>query len=133
MLTLYHNDMSVCSQKVRLCLAEKALAHEARHLNLRAGDQQKPEYLKLNPKGVVPTLVDDGVYMMDNNFTYSKLLLQYAIQESAPLVYASTAAVYGLSGPGHFTPTLENEKPCSAAISLDPVAHCPARTGSRNP
>jgi Glutathione S-transferase, N-terminal domain len=54
MLTLDHNDMSVCSQKVRLCLAEKALAHEARHLNLRAGDQQKPEYLTLNPKGVVP-------------------------------------------------------------------------------
>jgi ADP-L-glycero-D-manno-heptose 6-epimerase len=57
------------------------------------------------------TLVDDGVYMMDNNLTYSKLVLQYAIKEAAPLVYASTAAVYGLSGPGHFTPTLENEKP----------------------
>lgn len=57
------------------------------------------------------TLVDDGVYMMDNNFTYSKDVLDYAIEKGAPLVYASTAAVYGLSGPGHFTPTLENEKP----------------------
>jgi ADP-L-glycero-D-manno-heptose 6-epimerase len=59
----------------------------------------------------VDTLVDDGVYMMDNNFTFSKEVLGYAINEGAPLVYASTAAVYGLSGPGHFTPTLENEKP----------------------
>ena len=57
------------------------------------------------------TLVDDGVYMMDNNFTYSKVVLNYALQQGAPLVYASTAAVYGLSGPGHFTPVLENEKP----------------------
>jgi len=57
------------------------------------------------------TLVDDGVYMMDNNFTYSKVVLDYALHQGAPLVYASTAAVYGLSGPGHFTPVLENEKP----------------------
>ena len=35
-LTLYHNDMSVCAQKVRLCLAEKQLAYEDKHLNLRA-------------------------------------------------------------------------------------------------
>ncbi len=57
------------------------------------------------------TLVDDGVYMMDNNFTYSKEVLRYAIRMDAPLVYASTAAVYGLSGPGHFSPTPPNERP----------------------
>jgi ADP-L-glycero-D-manno-heptose 6-epimerase len=57
------------------------------------------------------TLVDDGRYMMDNNFSYSKAVLRYAVEQEAPLVYASTAAVYGLSGPGHFTPVLENEKP----------------------
>lgn len=57
------------------------------------------------------TLVDDGEYMMDNNFSYSKAVLRYATEQGAPLVYASTAAVYGLSGPGHFTPELENEKP----------------------
>ncbi len=57
------------------------------------------------------TLVDDGVYMMDNNFTYSKEVLGYAMEMDAPLVYASTAAVYGLSGPGRFSPTRENEKP----------------------
>jgi ADP-L-glycero-D-manno-heptose 6-epimerase len=57
------------------------------------------------------TLEDDGVYMMDNNFEYTKEVLRYAIQVQAPLVFASTAAVYGLSGPGHFTPTLANERP----------------------
>lgn len=57
------------------------------------------------------TLVDDGLYMMDNNFQYTKEVLGFAIRHAIPLVYASTAAVYGLSGPGHFTPTLENERP----------------------
>ena len=38
MLVLYHNDMSLCAQKVRLCLAEKGLEWESRHLVLRAGD-----------------------------------------------------------------------------------------------
>src|SRR5271156_6031925 len=57
------------------------------------------------------TLVDDGVYMMDNNFAYSKVVLRYAIDKGTPLIYASTAAIYGLSGPGKFTPSLENEKP----------------------
>jgi glutathione S-transferase len=60
MLTLYHNDMSVCAAKVRVALAEKGIAWEGVHLNLRAGDTQKPDYLKLNPNGVVPTLVHDG-------------------------------------------------------------------------
>jgi len=57
------------------------------------------------------TLEDDGVYMMDNNFQYTKEVLAYAISVGSPLVFASTAAVYGLSGPGHFTPAIENERP----------------------
>jgi len=49
--------------------------------------------------------------MMDNNFEYTKDVLAFAIRHGAPLVYASTAAVYGHSGPGRFTPTPENERP----------------------
>lgn len=66
MIELYHNDMSVCAQKVRFALAEKKLAWESHHLNLRAGDQQKPEYLKLNPHALVPTLVDDGQVIIES-------------------------------------------------------------------
>jgi glutathione S-transferase len=66
MIELYHNDMSVCAQKVRFTLAEKKLQWEGHHLNLRAGDQQKPEYLKLNPNAVVPTLVDDGTVIIES-------------------------------------------------------------------
>ena len=67
MLTLYHNNMSSCSQKVRLALAEKDLDWEGRHLDLRAGDTQTAEYLKLNPKGVVPTLDHDGRIVRESN------------------------------------------------------------------
>jgi glutathione S-transferase len=59
-MELYHNNMSVCSQKVRLVIHEKNLKPTEHHLNLRAGDQNQPEYVKLNPKAVVPTIVDRG-------------------------------------------------------------------------
>ena len=64
-LTLYHNDMSVCAAKVRMALAEKGLEWEGIHLNLRAGDTQKPDYVKLNPGMVVPTLIHDGLPVME--------------------------------------------------------------------
>ena len=66
MLELYHNAMSTCSQKVRFCLAEKGQAWTCHTLDLRAGDQHKPEYLALNPNGVVPTLVDDGEVIIES-------------------------------------------------------------------
>lgn len=71
-LVLYHNDISTCAQKVRLVLAEKGLPYEAHDLDLRAGDQKKPEYLKLNPAGIVPTLVHDGEVL-----TESSVIIQY--------------------------------------------------------
>jgi glutathione S-transferase len=66
MIELYHNDMSVCAQKARVALAEKELSWEGHHLNLRAADQQRPEYLKLNPNAVVPTLVDNGTVIIES-------------------------------------------------------------------
>lgn len=67
MLALYHNDMSSCAQKVRLCLAEKELNWESRHLNLRAGEHQQEWYVKLNPRAVVPTLIDGDIVVPESN------------------------------------------------------------------
>lgn len=66
MIDFYDNDMSVCAQKVRLVLAAKDLEHKRHTLDLRAGDQFKPDYLKLNPKAVVPTIVDNGVPVIES-------------------------------------------------------------------
>jgi len=61
MLELYHHGTSVCAAKIRIALAEKGLAWEGHYVDILKGEQHTPAYLKLNPKGVVPTLVHDGV------------------------------------------------------------------------
>ena len=60
MLELYHTSGSVCSQKVRLALAEKGLDWADRHIELSKDEHLRAEYLALNPNGVVPTLVHGG-------------------------------------------------------------------------
>lgn len=60
MLQLYHSGLSTCSKQVRMCLKEKGVAYEDRYLELWNYENLNPEYLKLNPIGVVPTLVHDG-------------------------------------------------------------------------
>lgn len=72
MLELYHNGTSVCAAKVRLLLAEKNLPWKGHYLDVLAGDQFDPEYLKLNPKAVVPTLIHDGTV-----FTESTVICEY--------------------------------------------------------
>ena len=66
MLDLYHNDMSTCSQKVRLALAEKSIEWTGHELHLRHGDQLKPDYLKIHPGGVVPAVVHDGAPIIES-------------------------------------------------------------------
>ena len=60
MLTLYDFGNSVCCQKVRIAMRAKGLAWQAVNVNLFKAEQYDPEYLKLNPRGLVPTLVHDG-------------------------------------------------------------------------
>jgi ADP-L-glycero-D-manno-heptose 6-epimerase len=57
----------------------------------------------------VDTTCDDSAYMMENNFTFSQEVLHFAAARKIPLVYASSAAVYGASKA--FSPTRENERP----------------------
>jgi len=66
-LELYHGLASTCSKKVRLCLYEKGLEFTSHLLDLQSFEQHSPDYLKLNPNGVVPTLVHDGVPIVESN------------------------------------------------------------------
>jgi len=59
MLVLYHSGLTTCSRQVRHCLREKGLAYQSRYINLLRFEHLSPEYLRLNPNGVVPTLVHD--------------------------------------------------------------------------
>jgi glutathione S-transferase len=67
MLELYHYNDSVCAQKVRVCLAEKGLDWVPHHVDLMKLENLAPDYLKLNPKGVVPTLVHDGKVVCESS------------------------------------------------------------------
>jgi glutathione S-transferase len=77
MLELYHNTNSVCAQKVRIALREKGQA-ATEHLLTLQGDQNHPSYLKLNPNGVVPTLVHDGKVVLESS------LILYYLDEAFP-------------------------------------------------
>ena len=72
MLELYHHGSSVCAAKVRLVLAEKNLDWTGHYLDILAGEQFNPDYLELNPKAVVPTLIHDGEVI-----TESTLICEY--------------------------------------------------------
>lgn len=76
MLELYYFPTATCGYKARLTLAEKGVAFIHRVLDRDAGELVTPDYLKLNPNAVVPTMVHDG---------------QVLIESSIIMVYTDTA------------------------------------------
>ena len=71
-LHLYHFPLSSCSQKVRLILEEKGAKWTSHVILLPAFEQYDPDYVRINPRCVVPTLVRDGLVTTDslNILTY---------------------------------------------------------------
>jgi glutathione S-transferase len=55
-----------CSFASHIAIEEAGIPYETQKLDLAAGDQRKPEYLKLNPRGRVPTCVVDGHVITEN-------------------------------------------------------------------
>ena len=75
---LYNAPQSTCSQRVRFVFNGKKIPFDEVKLNLLEGDQLKPDYLKLNPNGVVPTLDHDGAIVIN-----STVIIEY-LDEVAP-------------------------------------------------
>jgi glutathione S-transferase len=55
-----------CSLASHVAIEETGVPYETQKMNLAEGDQRKPEYLRLNPRGRVPTLVVDGQILTEN-------------------------------------------------------------------
>jgi len=64
-ITLYYAP-GACSLASHIVMEEVGVPYEAVKMNLAAGDQRKPEYLRLNPRGRVPTVVIDGEVLTEN-------------------------------------------------------------------
>ncbi len=64
-ITLYYAP-GACSLAPHIVLEELGLAYEAVRIDTRAGQQRSPEYLRVNPRGRVPTLVVDGKVLVEN-------------------------------------------------------------------
>lgn len=88
MIELYHNDMSVCAQKVRLVLAHKNVPWQSKHLNLRAGEQFNPAFLCINPKGVIPVLVHNNSVIIESNvicYYLEEVFVQAPLMPESPV------------------------------------------------
>lgn len=73
--TLYHHGSSVCAAKVRFAMAVKGMEWEGVYIDILKGEQFTPEYQKLNPKSVVPTLVHNDTVIPD-----STVIIEYLDQ-----------------------------------------------------
>lgn len=72
---LYHNSFSLCSKKLRVCLAELGTSYRSHEIDLiETGSYQNvsPEFLRVNPAGTVPVVVHDGhpVYESHEQIVY---------------------------------------------------------------
>jgi len=64
-ITLYYAP-GACSLAPHIVLEELGVPYEAVRISTAAGEQRKPEYLRINPRGRVPTLVVDGKVLVEN-------------------------------------------------------------------
>jgi GST-like protein len=79
-ITFYYAPQSSAS-RIRWSLAELDIPHEVVRLDLRAGDQKKPEFLALNPNGKVPTIVIDGTPMFESVAIQIALGERYGVEK----------------------------------------------------
>jgi maleylpyruvate isomerase len=78
-MILYDYFRSSAAYRVRIALNLKGVAAERRFVHLRKGEQRDPEYMRLNPQGLVPTLVTD-----DAALTQSLAIIEY-LEETHPV------------------------------------------------
>lgn len=64
---LFHMALSSCSQKLRIYLALKGIEWEGHEVNLMENENLSEWYLGINPRGLVPVLVDDGDVHIESN------------------------------------------------------------------
>lgn len=67
MLKIYGADLSTPATKVRFAANLLGIKYDYVQVNLRGGEHQKPEFLKLHPAGKIPVIDDDGFVLFESN------------------------------------------------------------------
>jgi len=93
MITLYHYPDCPYSQKVRVVMAEKDLEYERVLVDLRKSEQRAPEFLKLNPYGKVPVLIDEEIVIYDSTIINEYIENEYPAPSLMPDDSAGCARV----------------------------------------
>ena len=81
MLKIYGSDLSTPANKVRFAANAIGLKYEYKRVDLRAGEHQKPEFLKLHPAGKIPVIDDDGFVLFESN----AIIKYLALKNNSPL------------------------------------------------
>lgn len=93
MHTLYYAP-ATASFVVHWLLIELEVPHELRKLDLAAGEHKRAEYLAINPAGVVPTLLIDGVPHAETAALVMHLADSYPERGFAPPLGSAARARY---------------------------------------
>jgi len=93
MLELYYAPQTRAIRP-RWMLEEIEVPYELVRLDLAAGDQKRPEYLKLNPNGTVPTLVDGGLVLYESAAIVQYLADKFPEARLAPAVGTAARGKY---------------------------------------
>jgi glutathione S-transferase len=67
MLKIYGSDLSSPANKVRFVANYLGLKYDYIIVKLREGEQNKPEFLRINPVGKIPAIDDDGFCLFESN------------------------------------------------------------------
>lgn len=79
-ITFYYSPQSNAT-RIFTSLVELGIPYETVKVDLRAGDQRKPEFLALNPNGKVPTIVIDGTPMFESVAIQIALGERYGVEK----------------------------------------------------
>lgn len=139
MLTLYHAWDSTCSQKVRLCLAEKELDYEGVVLNLRRFEHLTDPFLEMNPAGYVPVLRHNGFMVTESTIindyledAFPDVRLRPADPAGRAVVASWNRWVDDVTSPAIKLPSFQkNVGPGAATLAAEQVAAALARIPNR--
>lgn len=101
MIILHEFALSSASYRVRIALRVKGIEYRSVSYRLRAGEQSSPQYLTLNPAGLVPTLEIHGLRLtqslaiidyLDTSFPIPRLMPDDPVQRAKALSIVQTIA-----------------------------------------